>query len=68
VLEQLNGWHSMQDGFMQLSDSSIRQVEGVGDEVATSVMQAHHDPEFLAEIRLLRKRASPQLQSTNQKA
>jgi DNA ligase (NAD+) len=43
------------DGFMHLNDATIREVEGVGDEVATSVMQALHDPSFLTEIRLLRE-------------
>lgn len=43
------------DGFMHLSDTTIREVEGVGDEVATSVMQSLHDSDFLSEIRLLRE-------------
>jgi DNA ligase (NAD+) len=43
------------DGFMHLTDASIREVEGVGDEVASSVMQALQDPSFLLEVRLLRE-------------
>jgi DNA ligase (NAD+) len=43
------------DGFLHLTDTSIREAEGVGDEVATSVLQALHDPAFVSEVRLLRE-------------
>ena len=43
------------DGFLHLTDASIREVEGVGDEVASSVLCAIRDPSFLAEIQALRE-------------
>ena len=43
------------DGFLLLDDPSLREVEGVGDEVASSVLNALHDAAFLAEIKALRE-------------
>jgi DNA ligase (NAD+) len=43
------------DGFLRLTNESIREVAGVGDEVASSVLDALHDPAFLAEIASLRE-------------
>ena len=43
------------DGFEHLSESVLRQIDGVGDEVASSVLHALHDPAFKAELCALRE-------------